>query len=404
VNDGAIFILQDDGRLVEMHELPYNSEDLLQALLADHPKLLAGEQMDRTAPRRWLLVKREAGVPARADGPDHWSMDHLFLDQDAVPTIVEVKRATDTRIRREVVGQMLDYAANAVVYWPAERVRSMFDETCRARMEDPEQILIEFLGTTEPDQTEEYWQGVGRNLLAGRVRMVFVADVVPPELQRIVEFLNSQMKPAEVFAVEIRQYASEEQHLRTLVPRLFGSTAEAQIQKAAGSARRYPWDKASFLRTLQERGQSAVDVAEKVMAWVDAERTWRPSYGSGVNGAFLPYPELPSRRRVAPFGLSTNGNVYVQFGMLKARPPFEQESTRAELQARILKVAGPSFPERLEGYPSFDISALASDVNLEIYFEICRWIEAELREEEARVEVAITDSAKGTADLDDARL
>jgi hypothetical protein len=38
------------------------------------------------------------------------------LDQDAIPAIVEVKRSTDTRIRREVVGQMLDYAANSVVY------------------------------------------------------------------------------------------------------------------------------------------------------------------------------------------------------------------------------------------------------------------------------------------------
>lgn len=36
---------------------------------------------------------------------------------------MEVKRSTDTRIRREVVGQMLDYAANGVRYWPAEELR-----------------------------------------------------------------------------------------------------------------------------------------------------------------------------------------------------------------------------------------------------------------------------------------
>jgi hypothetical protein len=33
---------------------------------------------------------------------------------------VEVKCNIDTRIRPEVVGQMLDYVANAVVYWPVE--------------------------------------------------------------------------------------------------------------------------------------------------------------------------------------------------------------------------------------------------------------------------------------------
>jgi|SRR5579872_2595824 len=61
-----------------------------------------------------------------------WSLDHLFIDQDGIPTLVEVKRGTDTRIRREVVGQMLDYAANAVVYWPVESIRSHFDRTCEA--------------------------------------------------------------------------------------------------------------------------------------------------------------------------------------------------------------------------------------------------------------------------------
>ena len=43
-----------------------------------------------------------------------------FLDQDGIPTLVEVKRASDTRIRREVVGQMFDYAANALLHWPLE--------------------------------------------------------------------------------------------------------------------------------------------------------------------------------------------------------------------------------------------------------------------------------------------
>ncbi len=34
--------------------------------------------------------------------------------------------------------------------------------------------------------------------------MVFVADVIHPELKRIVEFLNAQMSPAEVIALELR--------------------------------------------------------------------------------------------------------------------------------------------------------------------------------------------------------
>ncbi|CAA9341558.1 MAG: hypothetical protein AVDCRST_MAG93-6679, partial [uncultured Chloroflexia bacterium] len=53
---GGIYLIQDGGQLVEMSEAGYESEDLLQGLLAQHPNLLAGDQMDHSHPRRWLLV------------------------------------------------------------------------------------------------------------------------------------------------------------------------------------------------------------------------------------------------------------------------------------------------------------------------------------------------------------
>jgi hypothetical protein len=105
---GKIYLLNDGSNLIAMEEAPYDSEKLLQVLLADHPDLLAGEQIDVDHPRRWLLVTREMKVPGEEDGSGQWSLDHLFLDQDAIPTLVEVKRSNNTGIRRKVVGQMLD--------------------------------------------------------------------------------------------------------------------------------------------------------------------------------------------------------------------------------------------------------------------------------------------------------
>ena len=69
---GNIFLIQADGKLVEMSSEPYDSEALLQELLADYPNLLAGEQIDSSNPRRWLLVTREMGVPAEAGGGMKW--------------------------------------------------------------------------------------------------------------------------------------------------------------------------------------------------------------------------------------------------------------------------------------------------------------------------------------------
>ena len=170
----AIYLIGHGEQLVEMREAVYDSEDLLQRLLATYPNLLAGDQMDLQAPRRWLLVTREASVPGELAGSGRWSLDHLFLDQDAVPTLVEVKRSTDTRIRREMIGQMLDYAANAVVYWPLDHLKAQFERRCELARLSPEDELSSLLGP-EGDPGE-FWQQVKTNLQAGRIRMVFVAD------------------------------------------------------------------------------------------------------------------------------------------------------------------------------------------------------------------------------------
>ena len=127
---GGIYLIQSNGELLEMTERGYTSEDMLQTLLAKYPNLLAGSQMNPDDPRRWLLVAREAALPAEEGAGGRWSVDHLFLDQDGIPTLVEVKRASDTRIRREVVGQMFDYAANALIHWPVDIIRNSFNATC----------------------------------------------------------------------------------------------------------------------------------------------------------------------------------------------------------------------------------------------------------------------------------
>ena len=51
--------------------------------------------------------------------------------------------------------------------------------------------------------------------------MVFVADDLPPELVRVIEFLNEQMSPAEVLGVEVAQFVGEGHQV--LVPRSSGA-------------------------------------------------------------------------------------------------------------------------------------------------------------------------------------
>lgn len=48
-------------------------------MLSQNPDLLAGDQMNAAAERRWLLVAREMGVSSEEAGPNQWPPDHLFL-------------------------------------------------------------------------------------------------------------------------------------------------------------------------------------------------------------------------------------------------------------------------------------------------------------------------------------
>jgi len=281
---GRIYLINDNSELMPMEETPYDSENLLQELIAKHPDILAGEQINSEKPRRWLLITREMSVPDQEDGSGRWSLDHLFLDQDGIPTLVEVKRSTDTRIRREVIGQILDYAANAVAYWPVEEIRAKFESRCIANQESPDDVLANFLGADQ--ENDRFWLQVKTNLQAGRIRMVILADTIPAELLRIVEFLNEQMDPAEVLAIEVKQFVGK--GVKTLVPRVMGQTETARQKKTSSATNSKQWNSTSFFETLQsKRGTYETNVARPILDWATKNglRIW---WGKGdKNGSFF---------------------------------------------------------------------------------------------------------------------
>ena len=63
-----------DGRLALLRSRVGRDKD---EVLAE--TMIAGEQIDSSSPRRWLLIAREMGVPDEEGGSDRWSLDHLFL-------------------------------------------------------------------------------------------------------------------------------------------------------------------------------------------------------------------------------------------------------------------------------------------------------------------------------------
>ena len=375
---GHIYLLSNENKLIAMKESAYDSESVLQKLLADHPDLLAGEQINADEPRRWLLVTREMAVPGEQDGAGRWSLDHLFLDQAAIPTLVEVKRSTDTRIRREVIGQMLDYAANAVAYWPVEEIKAKFESRCRDDGADPEAVLARFL--CERQDASTFWQSVKTNLQAGRVRLLFIADEIPTELRRVVEFLNSQMDPAEVLAIEVKQFVGE--NLKTLVPRVVGQTEAARQKKTVDRGESRQWDEASFFAAIREgRGEQETAIARRLLEWANGHglRIW---WGQGKkDGSFFP-SYISTFGQHLLFSVWTYGNVEIQFQHMR-RPPFAEEEKRKELARRLSAIGVAIREDALNRRPSFSLSLLNEPAQMAKFLEALDWVLAEIKQVES---------------------
>lgn len=349
----GMFILQGD-RLIGLDETPYDSEGLLQRFLAQYPDLLAGHQIDPQVPRRWLLIDREVGIPDAPEGGGRWSLDHLFLDQDAVPTLVEVKRSTDTRIRREVVGQVLEYAANALAYLPVERIRGVFEAQCAKAGQEPAEVLAVFLG--EGADGESYWDQVAENVRVRRLRLVFAADEIPPELERIVEYLNEQMRTTEVLAVELKQYRGGD--LTTLVPRVLGRTSEAIATKQKWiPGAKWDWDR--FATALgASSGIDAVRRARLLYDWGQARTdVW---WGNGTRfGGFVPIYTDASGVRHQLFEVWTNGLIEIYFKYLGGKGPFVAPELRSELRERLVAIPGVEIPVSALGkLPNIQLASL----------------------------------------------
>ncbi|MCB0857330.1 MAG: hypothetical protein KDB57_04315 [Solirubrobacterales bacterium] len=249
-----------DGVLKRMIEVPYQAEEILQELLAKYPGLLAGDSAEKES--EWLLIQREIGIAETEDSGARWSLDHLFVDRDAIPTLVEVKRSSDSRIRREVVGQMLDYAANGSAVWSQESIRTSFESGAERDGRDAESELEYFLGEEEP---EDFWNRVGANLRLGKLRLVFVADEIPRELRRIIEFLNEQMELTEVIGLEVKQFAVEGESATTLMSSVIGRTEAARQVKGGSSPRpQVNWSIEDFFGEVSRKMESEA-ITRRVM-------------------------------------------------------------------------------------------------------------------------------------------
>lgn len=142
----------------------YSKESDLQLLIAEHPEILARTLGGDHNPS-WLLIRKELSV-VFVDGDDRtrWYLDHLFVDAQGIPTLVEVKRSSDPRARREVIAQMLDYGASFAYEWTGDRLRNLWAESFSDGVGVAKEAMQNFLANTTFDDEEAFWAEVTRRV------------------------------------------------------------------------------------------------------------------------------------------------------------------------------------------------------------------------------------------------
>ncbi len=220
-----VYMVGQDGSTKPFDRVACKSEDKeLQSLLEGNLNLLPADQLGLDGEAQWLLIRREMTVPSPETGENTWFLDFLIADHKAVPTLVECKRFSNTQARREIVGQLLEYAANGRSYWKKEELLH-----CAAKSAGGEEALRRKVEQLSALSLEDYFETLSANLKSSKMRLIFFLENTSNELRSVVEFLSEQFTDLEIFLVEARQY--ERGGLRVVVPWVFGYTEEARVAR-----------------------------------------------------------------------------------------------------------------------------------------------------------------------------
>ena len=221
---GQILIRQPDGSWREPVLAGYAAESELQGILAQHPELIPGVSADAATCREF----QSAAGPA----------DVVVVDNNGEVTLVECKLATNPQIRREIVGQMFDYAS---------RLWRLGIEEFEARWQDRTGQLL-FSSASDGDGATRR-DAVEHNLAEGRFRIVLAVDAINEPLKRMTEYLNAMSGPGtSIIAVEYVRLLQGTMEI--LSAQTYGQEL-AEAKSAAARADRTLWDVGNFRAWLE---------------------------------------------------------------------------------------------------------------------------------------------------------
>ena len=195
--------------------------------------------------------------------------------------MVECKLLENPESRREVIGQIIEYAANASAAWGGGQLRDFAHNYWTSIGRDFEEVWQTTLSLDI--EIEEFWTQVETNLEQGKIRLIIAGDEIRPEVRRMIEYLNYEMDNVEVLGLELKCYGSDDEQL-VLVPNIIGQSV-ASIDRRESASQYKKWAPKDLRQAFDEMDDKDIaDAYLAVLNWAEQSKTFLLS--SAKNACF----------------------------------------------------------------------------------------------------------------------
>ena len=339
----------------------YGAEAELQELLASSPDVIS---MDEIRPGAGPLVAavREYYLPVG-------SIDILAFTARGDIAIIECKLAKNTQAKREVIGQILDYAAHLWGMSYEELDQSIQNMTNRSLAD-----LIHEHSIDSEWNEEEFRANIRSALEEGNFILTIAVNEINEDLNKIVRYVNSAGVPAFSFAaLEMRRFQKSSTEM--LVPHVFGP-AKSPSKPVSKSIR---WNEESLFEALRALEPISESVARKILDWARS-RNLRITWGQGtVYGSFVPVFHHAGRDH-ALFAIYTNCVIETYFYWYQQKPPFESDESRFGILQKLNAIEGVSIPaDGIKKRPSIKLSIFQDQTTLKQLLAVFDWMIEEIK-------------------------
>jgi len=333
-----------------LSQTKYSEEaDLRGILLRDSKVVPTADILPDLEPAPIELMLKEVYLPSSG------SVDLLGIDTNGSIYIIETKLFRNPQLRREVIGQVLEYAAfleGQSINW----LEGIVEKQTKGK------LAQNFETVTDWDR-ENFLQNLQENLESGTFRLLIVVDEMNVALQKTINSMNS--KGWEIYALELR-YFNDKKGTEILVPSVHAEKKPV-IQKPQGY-----WTKEKFF-----------EEADRIIPDEKTRQTLRDLF-EFANQPTLGKVEFGKGRKNGTFSLSLEyKDSWVKLFTISYDPqftwfsfaPMVRKGVNKELilgYIRELKTLGFELDEEsIERYPTFDVSFLNDKGRFDRFKKYC---------------------------------